>query len=181
MTESILQLKVTLRETRPPIWRRLLVRSDITLAQLHQVLQAAMGWTDSHLHQFVKRGVLFGPPNPEFGLARRNEKRVRVGEILARPKDRLRYEYDFGDGWEHDVVVEAVSPAFPAGRYPWVLAGRRACPPEDCGGAPGYHALLEALADPRHPEHGPIAEWLGRPFDPEEFDLDEVNRLFHGA
>lgn len=175
----ILRIKVTLRESSPPIWRRLLVPADMTLGEFHEVLQIAMGWTDTHLHHFTAKGVYYGTPDPEWDMDYRDERRVRLAALLKSPKDRLRYEYDFGDGWEHEVVVEEVLAADPSGRYPWVLAGKRACPPEDCGGIPGYFTLLAALADPAHPEHGELSDWVGENFDPEKFDAEEVNRVFH--
>jgi hypothetical protein len=176
---AILQLKVTLRGSRPPIWRRVLVPADVTLAQLHEILQLAMGWTDSHLHQFVARGVCYGSPDPDFGIDRKDERRVRLGNVLSVPKVRMVYEYDFGDGWEHEVVVEKVLPPEPGGRYPWVVAGKRACPPEDCGGVFGYEQLLEALRNPAHPEHEDMMEWTGGELDPEAFDPEEVNLVLH--
>lgn len=169
--DAIYRLKVSLRRIRPPIWRRFLVPAGITLRQLHDCLQEVMGWTDSHLHQFEARGVIYGTPNPEFGVATSNEARVRLDQVLRRPKDRLTYEYDFGDGWEHDVVLERILPPAPEARYPIVEDGKRACPPEDCGGPYGYLGFLEILADPRHPEHEEMLEWAGGEFDPEAFEI----------
>lgn len=177
---SICRLKVTLRGSRPPIWRRFLVPADITLKRLHDSLQAVMGWTDSHLHQFSAHGVLYGTSDREFGLARVSESRTTVAQLLRHPKDRLKYEYDFGDSWEHDVVLEAVLPPG-GGPYPVVESGRRACPPEDVGGIPGYARFLEVLADPKHPERAELLEWVGGRFDPEEFDSGEANLAIHGG
>ena len=134
-----------------------------------------MGWTDSHLHQFIHRGQYYGTPDREFGADTISERRIHVGALLQRPKDRLVYEYDFGDSWEHDVVVEAVTDSQPKTRYPRVTGGKRACPPEDVGGVPGYADFLEAVADPRHPEHDSMLEWIGAPFDPERFDVISAN------
>lgn len=105
------RLKVTLRRSRPPIWRRLEVDAGVTLAQLHDILQIVMGWTDSHLHQFRRGSTYYGQPDPELGMERENERRIRLREVLRRPKDRMVYEYDFGDGWEHDIVLEAIGEA----------------------------------------------------------------------
>lgn len=182
MEEKIVyQLKVTLRGTRPPIWRRFQLPSDVTLHRLHRILQLVMGWMDGHLHQFRVGDTYYGTPDPEFGFEVKNEKKVRLGEVLRRPKARMVYEYDFGDGWEHDVVLEAAVPASPKGRYPLVLAGRRRCPPEDVGGVGGYYHFLEVMRDPKHREHKDIREWWGGSFDPDSFDVQEVNRAFHGG
>lgn len=177
----ISQLKVTLRGSRPPIWRRILVRSDIRLSRLHEILQAVMGWTDSHLHQFEAGRTLYGLPDPEFPFDRQDDRKVRLDEVLRRAKDRLRYEYDFGDGWEHDIVLEKIEATQAGRRYPWVLAGKRACPPEDCGGILGFSSFLEAIKDPHHPEHRETLEWVGGRYDPEAFDVEEKNRQIHGG
>lgn len=177
----VFQLKVTLRDWRPPIWRRFCVPDDITLYRLHGILQVVMGWTDSHLHQFRVGNEYFGTPDPEFGIELRNEKKARLREVLRRPKDRMIYEYDFGDGWLHDVVLEKITSAAHGVRYPVVLAGKRACPPEDVGGVGGYYEFLRAISDPDHPDHGDMMEWWGRPFDPDAFDVQAINRAFHGG
>ena len=178
----ILELKVTLRHIRPPIWRRFQVRDRLTLDQLHAVLQFVMGWTNSHLHEFTCRGERYCTTDPELDLPppRADERQVRLGELLVKPNDQLTYEYDFGDGWEHEVVLERVVPHIPHTRYPIVIAGRRACPPEDCGGPGGYAHLLEALCNPAHPEHQDLTEWVGGSFDPEAFDLEALN-AFNGG
>ena len=174
----VYRLKVTLRNIRPPIWRRIEVPRDISLYQLHRILQIVMGWTDSHLHQFQRGRTTYGTSDPEFGIQSVNERRTLLGEVLRKPKDRMVYEYDFGDSWEHDVVLEAIGEADPGVDYPTVLAGARACPPEDVGGFPGYYGFLEAVHDPRHPEHEEVLGWHDGPFDPEAFDLEAVNRHF---
>ncbi len=177
----IFRLKVTLRGSKPPIWRRFLVPAGITLKRLHYSIQAVMGWTDSHLHQFEMNGVLYGISDREFGVTRVSENKTTVDQLLRRPKDRLIYEYDFGDSWVHDVVLEAILPPGGDGRYPIVEAGRRACPPEDIGGIHGYAHFLEGLANPKHPEHQEIMEWIGGSFDPEFFDVHEANLAIHGG
>ena len=174
---SIYELKITLRGTRPPIWRRLRVKSDVTLFKFHSILQFVMGWMDGHMHQFIAKNKVYGRVDLELP-ERENEKKVLLGQVLRKPKDSLVYEYDFGDGWEHAVVLEQVLEAAPGGKYPYVVAGKRACPPEDCGGTGGYEHLLEVLADPKHAE---MVEWVGGSFDPEDFDAGEINRGFHGG
>lgn len=175
---SVHRLKITLTGIRPPIWRRVLVASDITLAGLHDVIQAAMGWYDSHLHEFEIGGQRYGNlshfagEDPEM----RNETLTRLATIAPNAKDRFGYMYDFGDSWQHDILVEAVLPPEPGASYPVCVTGKRACPPEDCGGVWGYVDLLEALADPANPDHADLTEWMGGPFDPAAFDLAECNR-----
>jgi hypothetical protein len=178
---SVYQLKVTLRHSRPPIWRRALVPSNLTLFQFHNDLQALMGWTDSHLHQFEAAGKLYGTPDPELGPEREDERKVRLNEVMRQPKDQMVYEYDFGDSWEHDIVLEKILPPEPNVRYPVVIDGKRACPPEDVGGIPGYENLLEVIRDPHHPDYEEMIDWAGDEFDPEAFDVGEANRAFHGG
>ncbi len=175
------RLKVTLQEVRPPIWRRFTVRDDVTLLKLHELLQIIMGWTDSHLHQFVAGGMRLSCPEFDLPPPQRDEGRVRLRDVLKKPNDRLVYEYDFGDGWEHAIVLEEVLAHEPRARYPVIFDGKRSCPPDDCGGPPGYEQLLEALAKPDHPEHEEMREWAGKEFDPERFDVGALNRVFHGG
>jgi len=171
------QIKVTLNGVRPSIWRRLVVPSSLSLMDLHDVLQVAMGWMDSHLHQFVARGKLYGQPDPEFGMGRINEKRVRLDEVLRTEKDAMTYEYDFGDGWEHKIVLEKVLGNAEEHAAPSCIAGARACPPEDCGGVWGYANLLKVISDSSNPEHEEMLEWLGDGFDPERFDVSVINSV----
>jgi hypothetical protein len=171
------QIKVTLNGIRPPIWRRLLVPSSLSLMELHDVVQIAVGWTDSHLHQFVARGILYGQPDPEFGMGRANERRVRLDEVLRAEKDAMTYEYDFGDGWEHKIILEKVLGNAEHDVAPSCIAGARACPPEDCGGVWGYANLLKIISDSSHPEHREMLEWLGDHFEPERFDISETNSV----
>lgn len=172
----IYQLKVSLREISPPIWRRLQVRGDITLYKLHGLLQAIMGWTNSHLYAFDVGKAEYGPPDGPSGHLVEDDRRARLQKVAAAEGAAFIYKYDFGDGWEHDVVVEKIIPAEADARYPICVAGARACPPEDCGGPPGYDSLIEAIANPNLPDAHDILEWVGGRFDPEAFDLMEINR-----
>ena len=172
----IYQIKVSLNGVIPPIWRRLLVPGAISLKELHDVLQVAVGWTDSHLHQFVAGGTLYGRPDPGFGRGCVNEKGVRLDAVLQAEKDAMIYEYDFGDGWQHKVVLEKILGSALDGVAPSCAAGARACPPEDCGGVRGYANLLKIISDSSHPEHDEMLEWLGDRFEPERFDIAEANR-----
>ena len=180
-TKKIYRLKVTLRYSRPPIWRRLKVYDDVTLYELHQILQVAMGWENSHLHMFRQGRTFFGEPDPEFGPDCVDETRTRLREVLLAPKDKLTYDYDFGDSWEHQVVLEAIEDPNPNDTYPMVVAGKRACPPEDVGGVPGYDEFLDAMADPNHPSHEEMRDWYGQLFDPNAFNLKAINLMFQPA
>jgi hypothetical protein len=178
------QLKITLKGSRPPIWRRVVVRADLTLDRLHSVIQIAMGWSNSHLHQFIvgfrDARTFYGAPNPELdglGAAMLNEKSYPVAALAPAAKAKFLYEYDFGDSWEHVVVVEKMLPPDPAFKHPVCLAGANACPPEDCGGLGGYDNLLGILADPKHPEHAEMTEWIGGEFDATAFCLEDVNAV----
>ena len=171
------RLKVTLRGSRPAIWRRVEVDAGVTLFRLHQILQVVMGWTDSHLHQYRRGSTYYGQSDPEFGMRRENERRIRLREVLRKPKERMVYEYDFGDGWEHDVVLESNDVGIGGGPEVRVVAGKGACPPEDVGGIGGYYRFLEAIADPKDPEHKDMLEW-GGPFEPDVFNIDEINEYF---
>jgi hypothetical protein len=170
------QLKITLKWSRPAIWRRLVVRGDLRLDRLHDVIQIAMGWTDSHLHQFVLGRTFYGEPDPGgFGTETLNEKRYTVADLAPAAKSKFIYEYDFGDNWQHEVKVEKILPPDADYKRPLCLAGENASPPEDCGGIGGYYNLLEALAEPKHPEHEDLKDWIGGDWDAARFDLDEVN------
>jgi hypothetical protein len=173
---DVYQLKVTLMDSKPPIWRRIQVSSDITLYTLHQIIQEAMGWTDSHLHQFIIGGKYYGEPNPDYGFEMADESRVKLNRVVKGEKAKFRYEYDFGDNWQHQIVVEKILTPEAGVHYPRCLTGKRNCPPEDCGGVWGYADFLEAIQNPEHPEHDELLEWVGGEFDPEAFDLDEVNQ-----
>ncbi|GAB3802394.1 plasmid pRiA4b ORF-3 family protein [Micromonospora zhanjiangensis] len=176
MSRQIFQLKVTLSDVTPPVWRRVLVPGGYTLDRLHRVFQLALGWQNYHLHSFDVDGVQYGEPDPDGELIVRDELEHRLDAVLGKGT-RFRYVYDFGDWWEHEVTVEDIFGADPDERYPVCVVGERACPPEDCGGPFGYRTMLAALADPAHPEHDSTRRWLGRPFDPEEFDPHRASTL----
>lgn len=179
---NVYQIKVTLKGSKPPIWRRIQVTSDTGLYELHHILQVVMGWEDYHLHQFIIGGRYFGQPHPDYGfdLEMVDETTVKLNQVVSGVKTKFTYEYDFGDGWEHTILIEKILPLEAGEHYPACLTGRRACPPEDCGGIWGYAYLLEAIQNPDHPEHEHLLEWVGGGFDPEAFDLDEINRALKG-
>ena len=174
---STYQLKISLQGARPAIWRRLLIASSANLEDVHIALQIVMGWTDSHLHEFVCGRDRYGVPDEDFPSDVRDEADYRLHQLLKQEKDRMLYAYDFGDGWDHDVVLEKVLPFDADARLPLCLKGSRACPPEDVGGIPGFEMFLEAISDPSHPEYEDRLDWVGGNFDPEHFDLEETNDL----
>jgi hypothetical protein len=157
------ELELTLRDVEPPVWRRIVVPQSVTLHRLHGLIQAAMGWENSHLHLFAIDGRDYGDPEDGDDMG---DLRTRLSDVVA-PGSVFRYDYDFGDGWEHDVQVLGTTTS----DEPRCLDGARACPPEDCGGPPGYEDLLEVLADPEHPDNDDLRDWLGSEFDPEVFDV----------
>ena len=173
--ESIYQIKVTLKDIQPPIWRRVQVPSNIGLNKLHRILQAVMPWDGYHLHQFIIGGVYYGEPDPDYGFPIRNDRSTKLNQVVPGTRAKFIYEYDFGDSWDHEILVEKILPPQGGVRYPVCLSGRRACPPEDCGGIPGYSRFLEAIRNPEHEEHDELLQWVGGSFDPEAFDLDEIN------
>jgi hypothetical protein len=176
---EIYQIKVTLLGTDPPIWRRLLVPADLTLEQLHDILQLAMGWEDCHMHEFRIGQQRFGPDPMEQAIGgprTASERIARLFSVLGRVGAKAVYTYDFGDSWEHQVAVEKRLAPEPGRAYPACLAGERHGPPEDCGGLPGFYNLLEAISDPQHEQHEELLHWLGDGFDPEAFSVEEVNR-----
>jgi hypothetical protein len=175
MPAAALQLKATIVGTKPPVWRRVVVREDTSLARLHDVLQAAFGWSSSHLHEFEIDGVTYGADDGGgWGEPPRDERRTRLREVVAKGA-RFIYVYDFGDNWEHRIVVEDVLPIEPGVKLPACTGGKRACPPEDCGGVYGYEELLATLADTTHPEHESMLEWVGGSFDPEAFARPDLS------
>jgi hypothetical protein len=172
---TVFQIKAVLRDTKPPIWRRVLVPSTIMLGDLHVVMQAAFGWYNSHLHEWEVDGVEYGMADVDFDELYdepvTDERTVRLCDI-ADESSTLGYWYDFGDSWRHQLVVEKTLPAEPGEAYPQLVAGRRACPPEDVGGIGGYEQFLTAIADPDHEQHENLFEWIGDSFDPEDSQLD---------
>jgi hypothetical protein len=173
----IYTIKVTLRYTEPPVWRRLEVPSSIRLVDLHYAIQDAFEWDDSHLWSFDTQTGSYGSPEDEREDRDAGTRRLR--DVAPRVRSRLLYTYDFGDNWEHDIVVEAAGDPVPGTAYPRCLDGERAGPPEDCGGPMGYERLIEILDNPGHARHENRLSWLGLSsadeFDPEAFDIDAVN------
>jgi hypothetical protein len=180
-SNTLYQFKITLLGSNPPIWRRIQVQ-DCTLDKLHEHIQTAMGWTNSHLHQFEIKGQRYGDPEllddgfDDFECV--DSTKTMVNEILPKTGKRFafKYEYDFGDSWEHEIMFEGSPPVDPQSKYPVCLEGERACPPEDCGGVWGYSDLLEAIRNPKHEEHESMLEWIGGKFDPKKFDPGKTTK-----
>jgi hypothetical protein len=180
-TDAVYQIKITLKGSKPPIWRRVLITSATTLAKMHLIIQAVMGWYDCHLHAFTTAdGREYGVPDPEedafWGHAPLDERKAKLWQVLTPKQPRMRYTYDFGDDWGHEILLEKIIPIDNTIRYPVCLTGKRATPPENVGGIHRYPRFLEALTDPANGEHRELLEYVGRvTFDPDAFDLDGVN------
>ena len=182
MNNKIYQIQIALRGFSPKIWRSVLVSSDVLLSEFHYIIQIAMGWEDAHLHQFVKDKTFYVPEKMSddfFGGAMNDVdyQNIKISDLLKRARSKMVYEYDFGDSWEHDIIVEKTLPADKNMKYPVCIAGEMNCPPEDCGGVWGYVDMLEILQQPDHEEYEDYLDWLGDEFDPEYFNIDEVNKL----
>lgn len=175
--EHVYQLRIELQHIVPAIWRRILVPETLTLVKLDRVIQASMGWTNSHLHDFKIAGSRYGLPDGEWpDDAMLDERRFTIGQVISAGVKRFDYSYDFGDGWDHVIEVESQLPIV-ANRNTWpmCIAGENACPPEDVGGPPGYMDFVEAMRNTTHPKHGDMWTWWGGPFDAAGFSLNDAN------
>lgn len=183
----LVQVKITIENIEPAIWRRLLLPKSLNFAQLHEIIQAAFGWTDSHLHQFTVGGLIIGAPEfDEDGFS--DHQTFEATEVFLRdlvlyrlPDPKIHYEYDFGDSWSHWIEFEDPVPARAGTKYPLLVDGARSGPPEDCGGPIGYENLLGILSDPDHDEHRDTRRWVGRYFNPEAFDRDKTQNAIVSA
>ena len=174
---KVYQIKITLKDIKPPIWRRLQVTNDTVLEKLHEIIQVAMGWDNYHLHQFIVGHTYYGEPDPNYGDDEmENENGVPISQLVSREGARFHYEYDFGDSWVHEILVEKILPVEKGTQYPVCIKGKRACPPEDVGGVWGYSDFLETIMNPKNPEYDDMLEWAGGDFDPEVFNLEAVNK-----
>ncbi len=177
----IFQLKIMLSGSNPAIWRRFLVDSRVRLSQLHDIIQILMGWENSHLHQYRQRNIIYSEPiddmDETFGskYIMLDESDYRLNQVLTKLKDKIIYEYDFGDSWDHELVLEKFIGMDKNINYPVCLEGAMACPPEDCGGIGGYYDMLEIIKDPENSEYENMMDWLGGEFDANEFNLVSVN------
>jgi hypothetical protein len=173
------QLKIGLNGSKPPIWRRFLIANSATLPELHMAIQIIMGWTNSHLHQFIVGDSYYGMPDPDFDMDLNtiDESQYRISQLLKTEKDSIVYEYDFGDGWEHKITLEKILTFDPKQNLPFCIKAKGACPPEDVGGIWGYYDFLEAINDSKHSEHQSYKEWIGDDFDSDAYDIEETNKV----
>ncbi|MBN3034693.1 MAG: plasmid pRiA4b ORF-3 family protein [Bacteroidales bacterium] len=175
--EQVYQIKITLKYSKPPIWRRVMVPEGILLPEFHKVIQTAMGWKNAHMHHFISGKNIYCQPGEEFFEDTIDYREIPLKNVLKKVKAKMIYEYDFGDSWEHEIVVEKIMGPEEGKKYPYCIDGKRACPPEDSGGVWGYEDILKILQDRNHKEYSTYVEWIGRKFDPDHFDPKEVNRL----
>lgn len=179
--QNVYQFKITLKEIQPKIWWRIQVPAYYRFWDFHVAIQDAMRWLDYHLNQFEiinpKTGdkELIGIPDDEDFESIIPEEKVKISKYFLFPKDKANYEYDFGDWWVHEIVLEKILPAVIGNKYPQCIEGARACPPEDCGGVWGYEELLEVISNPKHEEYKERMEWLGGKYNPEDFDPNSVS------
>jgi hypothetical protein len=185
MEEKVVQLKISLKNSTPPIWRRVLVKSSISFYELHYTIQVVMGWGNYHLYEFKVGNYRIGTIDEDFddpesgGPEIIDAKEISLDEVLTKGEVKnFSYEYDFGDGWIHSIVIEKTMPLEQDKYYPVCLKGKLNCPPEDCGGLYGYYDLLKIISNKKHPEHKETIERLGGGFDPNEFEVDDVNDAF---
>ncbi|GMV99387.1 MAG: TnpR protein [Candidatus Hydrogenedentota bacterium] len=170
--------RIDLLDIEPAVWRRFVMLDTHSLADLHRAIGIVMGWEEAHLHEFAIGGTRYSEKSlcePEEDIGYKDEQRFRLADVVRAVGTEFRYLYDFGDSWQHRVIVESCSPADSKAMYPVCLDGANACPPEDCGGAGEYQAILASLSDSNHPSYGEVSEWLGQ-FDPTKFDRHEVNK-----
>jgi hypothetical protein len=175
---DILQVKIVLLDVDPPIWRRVLVPASLTLRRLHETVQAAMGWLDQHLYEFQIGDRRYGTLDPEYnpmGSTVANDRAVKLSTLVEKGIDRLYYTYDFGDDWRHEIIIEDIRAGESDVDYPVLVEGAGHCPPEDCGGAPGFQAFLEAITNPAHPDHEDALDWYGDSYDPEDIEREVLD------
>ncbi len=175
MKDSIIRVSITLLDVDPAIWRRIEAPAIMTLEGLHDVIQVLMGWADYHLHHFQFGDVMYGVPASD-DHEMNDGRKVQLWTLVDDGERTFQYLYDYGDGWCCILVLEAVAPVRSGVSYPRITEGARRGPPEDVGGPWGYAEFLEAIADPKHERHKELVEWSGGDFDPQQFDIDEINR-----
>jgi len=188
---AVYYLRITLKDSKPPIWRDILVPSDLTLDALHYVIQATMGWENSHLHQFIAEKVLYTDEDThtnnrdDYGLDvddssnnhDRNEKQYTVSQLLTKETVSMVYEYDLGDSWMHHIELKKILPADVYAHQPRCIKGEQACPPEGCGGIWGYADMLESIQNAKNTNSDDELTWFGEGFNPNHFDIEEVNKV----
>jgi len=174
--KNILQIKISLKYVRPPIWRRILVEDSIKLSDFHKIIQTVMGWTNSHLHQFIINERYYGEPDEDSFEEIVDYRKIKLKSVLSFEKEKILYEYDFGDGWEHEIVLEKIFNNQTI-ENPICLTGKRNCPPEDSGGPYGYMDLLKVISDPKNDDYKEMKSWIGDDFDSEYFNKEEISNL----
>jgi hypothetical protein len=177
------RVTITIADIEPAIWRTLLVPESFNFAQLHEIIQAALGWTDSHLHHFILGGLVVGAPELDDYSRTFEAEDIRLSDLHLHALDdpKILYEYDFGDSWRHWIAFERMVPMVKGEPYPQLIDGARSRPPEDVGGPPGYQDFLEAWRDPRHEDHKAMRTWAGRSFEPENFDIEKTQKAITSA
>lgn len=187
MSGTTYQLKIILSGVKPPVWRRIKINGHATFGDLHEVIQLVMGWENAHLFEFSNKEISILPGEDEDDFMGVGDTEgidmgeITVEEVLKKKGAKIKYTYDFGDNWEHQIVVEEIEKDNGILLHGAIcLKGKGNCPPEDCGGPWGYMQMLEAVSDPKHPEYENYREWLGEDFDPEHFDLNETNQFLAG-
>lgn len=176
MFKKVFQLQITLIDSKPKIWRRILVNPDTSLVNFHRIIQTTMGWTNSHLHVF-KDGIYKYAPK-EFEVENTiNSRNIKLNKVLKKENQIIMYEYDFGDGWEHEIKLEKILEEDEKNQIPRCIDGKRNCPPEDCGGIWGYEDLLKIISNKKNDDFEETMTWLGGKFDPENFNITQKNKL----
>jgi len=184
MTDQIIQMRISLDYIQPEIWRRFVVNSSISLHRLHDVIQIVMGWTNSHLYSFTIQKAEYQLPDPNgedlfnsmgFGPKPKNTKKIKLHDLKLEPRQKFRYTYDFGDNWNHTILVEKIYTATDDIILPFCIDGKRNCPPEDCGSIPGYDRILQVLKKTKTEEDKELLEWVGEDYNPELFDIEDTN------
>ncbi len=186
MKSTVYQIHILLKDSKPKIWRRILINSNASLSDLHYSIQACMGWFDYHLHQFIKNNIFYSPRTPDDNdywddTCMIDYKKTNISDLLTKEKDKILYEYDFGDDWEHYITLEKIHEMNGKLPFPICIKGKMNCPPEDCGGIGGYYDMLDALKDPKHEMHREYKDWIGPDFDPEFFNIEEANGQLIGS
>lgn len=180
MTEPIARIRIVLQDSRPEIWRRLDVPLSTTLLSLHDMIQIAFDWTDSHLFVFEADGKRYGIPNPDFameGLPVLQADVIQLRQLVDGGVDHFVYEYDFGDSWRHDITIEGCREGEAEQDYPAFVDGARRGPPEDVGGIQGFEEFLEAVSNPGHSEYRRMIRWYGKRYDPLDIDERRIRML----
>lgn len=181
MEDKVFQVLIVLRDSKPKIWRRLLVPSSMLLSDFHKVIQTSVGWENVHFHHFIKDNFFYTVKmeNDDFWdeVRNRDYKEIKVSDLLNHKHDKIIYEYDFGDSWLHDIILEEIDDSKSEIKYPVCIDGKMSAPPEDSGGILGYHNILEIIKNPEHKYYENYRDWLDEDFDPEYFNIDEVNKL----